>query len=135
MVLPATSRIAPAHQSGERDSEKTIQPRAAVNMKLADVLMILTLVAEEPLASAAVKRPHIIAFARRFNPKNIARTTKSIAFEFSDSESNFESVADSVDVSVVVTSFANMPLVAAARPLHMASATQPGVIVIVLEGG
>lgn len=59
ITFPATSKAAPTHHSGGRDSVKMMKPRMAVIMKFAEVLIMETWVVEVPRARALVKRAHI----------------------------------------------------------------------------
>ena len=59
ITFPATSRAAPTHHNGGRDSVKMKKPRMAVIMKFAEVLIMETWVVEVPRARAFVKRAHI----------------------------------------------------------------------------
>jgi len=69
MTLPATNIAAPSNQRPGRVSEKMRTPKTAVIMKLADVLMTLTLVVLEARVRARVKRPHMIPLKTRFKTK------------------------------------------------------------------
>jgi hypothetical protein len=69
MTLPATNMAAPSNQRPGRVSEKMRTPKTAVIMKLADVLMTLTLVVLEASVRARVNRPHIIPLKMRFKTK------------------------------------------------------------------
>ncbi|KAG9868812.1 hypothetical protein KCU77_g72, partial [Aureobasidium melanogenum] len=65
MTLPATNMAAPSNQRPGRVSEKIKTPRTAVIIKLADVLMTLTLVVLEARVRARVKSPHMIPLKTR----------------------------------------------------------------------
>jgi hypothetical protein len=69
MTLPATNMAAPSNQSPGRVSEKMRTPMTAVIMKLAEVLMTLTLVVLEARVRARVKRPHMIPLKMRLQTK------------------------------------------------------------------
>jgi hypothetical protein len=59
ITFPATKSEAPIHHRAGSFSEKIAMPSIAVTMKLVDVFMMDTCVAEVPLERAVVKSDHI----------------------------------------------------------------------------
>lgn len=59
MTFPATNKEAPIHHRAGSFSEKMAMPNIAVTIKLVDVFMMDTCVAEVPLERAVVKSDHI----------------------------------------------------------------------------
>lgn len=69
MTLPATNMAAPSNHKPGSVSEKMRKPSTAVIMKLADVLMTLTLVVLVAKVRARVKSPHMMPLKTRFRTK------------------------------------------------------------------
>ena len=69
ITLPKMSNVAPAHHSNGRLSPKMSAPRSAVIMKLAAVLITLTLTADGESDKARVNSAHIVLLRKKYSTK------------------------------------------------------------------